>query len=114
MVQQLEGSKLQLEECIAAVFKHRQQIREMDKQITELLQADIVNKCVYERDQWEMWSNVETERRNISQFEEEKQQGAVLLERAKRKQEAHLTKITSEISSTRSQQQELLQEEATL
>lgn len=50
--QQLEGSKLQLEECIATVFKHRQQIREMDKQITELLQADIVNKCVYERDHW--------------------------------------------------------------
>lgn len=57
---------------------------------------------------------METERRNISQFEEQKQHRAVLLERAKRKQEAHLTKITSEISSTRSEQQELLQEEAAL
>lgn len=112
--QQLDRSELQLEECIASIVKHSKEIKEMDKLIAELLEADTINKRVFERDQEEMCSNMETERKSISHFEEEKRRLMVLLEGAKRKQEECVAKMTSDIVSTRRRYQELRQEEAAL
>ncbi|XP_070844573.1 coiled-coil domain-containing protein 175 [Chaetodon trifascialis] len=112
--QQLERSKLQLEDRIASIVKHRKEIKEMDKQIADLLEADTINRRVFERNQEEMCSNVDTEKRNISHLEEEKRQATRLLDEAKRKQEEHVAKMTSDIRSVRRRYQELQQEEAAL
>ncbi len=112
--QQLERSKLQLEERIASIVKHSKEIKEMDKQITELLEADTINRRVFERSQEEMCGSVDTEKKNISQLEEEKRRVRRLLEEAKRKQEEHVAKMSSDISDTRRRHQELRQEEAAL
>lgn len=112
--QQLEHSRQQLEERIATIVQYSKEIKEMDKQLTELLEADTINKRMFERDQEEMNSNMDTEWRNISHFEEEKRHLTGLLEGAKRKQEEYVTKMTSDIDSARRRYQELRQEEATL
>lgn len=112
--QQLERSKLQLEKRIASIVKHSKEIKDMDKQITELLEADTINKRVFERDQEEMCTNMDTEWRNISHFEEEKMRLTRLLEGAKRKREEYVAKMTSDIGSARRRYQELRQEEAAL
>lgn len=112
--QQLERSRLQLEERIAFIVKHRKEIKEMDKQITELLEADAINRHMFERNQEEMCGDVDTEKRNVSHFEEEKRQVTTLLEEAKKKQEEHVAKMTSDIRSVRRRYQELRQEEAAL
>lgn len=111
---QLEQSKLQLEECIATTIKHSKEIKEMDKLITELLEADTLNKRVFERAQEEMGSNMDTEKRSICHFEEEKSRLMALLEGVKRKQEEHVAKMTSDIGRTRRRYQKLRQEEAAL
>ncbi|XP_070782976.1 coiled-coil domain-containing protein 175 [Enoplosus armatus] len=112
--QQLERSKLQLEERIASIVKHSKEIKEMDKQIVELLEVDTINKRVFERNQEEMCGSVDTEKKNISHLEEEKRQLRGLLEEAKRRQEEHVAKMTSDISNTRGRYLELQQEEAAL
>ncbi|KAM9363885.1 uncharacterized protein ccdc175 [Symphorus nematophorus] len=112
--QQLQRSKLQLEERIASIVRHSQEIKEMDKQITELLEADTINKRIFERNQEEVSHNMDAEKRNISQYEEEKRCLMGLLEEAKGKQEEHMAKMTSDIGSTRRRYEELLQEKATL
>ncbi|KAI3352254.1 hypothetical protein L3Q82_005233 [Scortum barcoo] len=69
--QQLERSKLQLEERIASIVRHSKEIKEMGKQIQELLEADTINtinRRVFERNQEEMCGNVHTEKKNISPF----------------------------------------------
>ncbi|XP_059199475.1 trichohyalin [Centropristis striata] len=112
--QQLERSKLQLEERIASIVKHGKQIKEMDKQIAELREVDTITKRVFERNQEELSDNMDTEKKNISQLEEEKSRLTWLLEEETRKQEEHVEKMTSEISSTRRRYQELREEEAAL
>lgn len=112
--QQLERSRQQLEERIATIVQYSKDIKEMDKQLTELLEADTINNRMFERDQEEMNSNMDTECRNISHFEEEKRRLTGLLEGAKRKQEEYVTKMTSDIDSARRRYQELRQEEAAL
>ncbi|KAM7418526.1 hypothetical protein PAMA_015912 [Pampus argenteus] len=112
--QQLERSKLQLEERIASIVKHSSEIKEMDKQIRELIEANTINKRVFERSQEELCGNVDVEKKNISHLEEEKKQLSRLLEEAKRTQQEHVAKMTSDISSTRRRYEELRQEEARL
>ncbi|AWP06332.1 putative coiled-coil domain-containing protein 175 [Scophthalmus maximus] len=112
--QQLERSELQLAERIASVVKHNREIKEMDKQIRELLEADTINKCVFERNQEELCANVDTEKKNIRQLEEEKSMLRRLLEEGKRKQEEHMAKTTARISGTRRRYEELRREEAML
>ena len=112
--QQLGRSKLQLEECIASIVKHSKEIKQMEKEITDLQEADTINKRVFERNQEEMCGNMDAEKRNISHFEEEKRRLTGLLEEVKGKQEGHVAKMTSDIVSTRRRHEELLQEEATL
>ncbi|XP_051242307.1 coiled-coil domain-containing protein 175 [Dicentrarchus labrax] len=112
--QQLERSKLQLEERIASIVKHSKEIKEMDKQIGEILEVDTINQRVFERNQEEMCGNVDTEKKNISHFEEEKRRLRRLLDETKRKQEEHVAKMTSDIASTRRRYQELRQEETAL
>ncbi|XP_040891661.1 coiled-coil domain-containing protein 175 [Toxotes jaculatrix] len=112
--QQLERSRLQLEERIASIVKHSKDIKEMDKQIRELLEADTINKRVFERNQEELCGNVDTERKNISHLEEEKSRLKRLLEEAKRMQEEYMAKMTADISNTRMRYEELQQEEAAL
>ncbi|XP_035515483.1 coiled-coil domain-containing protein 175 [Morone saxatilis] len=112
--QQLERSKLQLEERIASIVKHSKEIKEMDKQIRDTLEADTINQRVFERSQEEMCGNVDTEKKNIRHFEEEKKRLRRLLEETKRKQEEHVAKMTSDIASTRRRYEELQQEEAAL
>ncbi|XP_029295694.1 coiled-coil domain-containing protein 175 [Cottoperca gobio] len=112
--QQLEQSKLQLEERIASVVKHSKGIKEMDKQIRELLETDTITKRVFERNQEELFDNVDTGKKNIGHFEEEKRRLMKLSEEAKRKQEEHVAKMTTDISNTRRRYQELRQEEASL
>ncbi|XP_073328409.1 uncharacterized protein ccdc175 [Pagrus major] len=112
--QQLEQSKLRLEERIASIVKHSMEIKEMNKQVTEHLEANTINKRVFERNQEEMYGDVDTEKKNVSHFEEEKGRLTMLLEKAKTKQEEHVAKMTSDIGSTRKRYQELRQEEDTL
>ncbi len=112
--QQLERSKLQLEERVASIVKHSQEIKEMDKQIAERLEANTINKHIFERNQEELCDNVSTGKRDISHLKEEKMRLTMLLEEAERKQEEHVAKMTSDISSTRRRYQELRQEEAAL
>lgn len=114
VVQQLQKSKLQLDERVACIVKHRKEIGEMDEQITALRQASTVNKRMFERDLQEMSSNMETQRRTIVHFEEEKKQFAELLDTVRNKQEEYVAKLTSDIRSTRRRYQELLQEETAL
>nr|XP_046259277.1 coiled-coil domain-containing protein 175 [Scatophagus argus] len=112
--QQLERSRLKLEERITSIVKHSKEIKEMNRQMTELLEANTINKRIFEKNQEEMCSNVNAEKSNIHRFEEEKRRLTVLLEEAKRKQKQHVAKMTSDISSTRRRYQELQQEEAAL
>lgn len=112
--QELERSRQQLEERIATIVQYSKEIKEMDKQLTELLEADTINNRMFERDQEEMNSNMDTEWRNISHYEEEKRRLTGLLEGAKRKQEEYVAKMTSDIDSARRRYQELRQEEAAL
>ncbi|XP_060939554.1 golgin subfamily A member 6-like protein 24 [Limanda limanda] len=112
--QQLERSGLQLEERVASVVKHNKEIRAMDKQMRELLQADTINKRMFERNREELWGNVDTERENIRHLEEERNGLRRLLEEAKREQEEHMAKINSGITSTRRRYKELRREEAAL
>ncbi|XP_018556551.1 LOW QUALITY PROTEIN: cingulin-like protein 1 [Lates calcarifer] len=112
--QQLERSKMQLEERIASIVKHSKEIKEMDKQIKELLEADTINKRVFERNQEELCGNMDAEKKNISHLEEEKSRLKRLLEEAKAKQEEHVAKMTSDISNARSRFEELRQEQAAL
>lgn len=109
--EQLERSKLQLEERIASIVRHSKEIKEMDKQIGELVEADTINRRVFNRNQQELSGNVDTENRNIRHLEEEKEQLSKLLEDAKRKQEEHFKKMTSDISNLRRRYEELRQEE---
>ncbi|XP_071361796.1 coiled-coil domain-containing protein 175 [Trachinotus anak] len=112
--QQLERSKLQLEESIASIVKHRKEIKEMDKQTQELLEADTINQRVFERNQEELSGNMDTEKKNINHLQEEKSRLRRLLEEEKGKQEEHVAKMTSDISNTRRRYEELRQEEAAL
>ncbi|XP_033480791.1 uncharacterized protein ccdc175 [Epinephelus lanceolatus] len=112
--QQLERSKLQLEECVSSIVKHSKEIKEMDKQNKELLEVDTITKRVFQRNQEELCDNMDTEKKNISNFEEEKKWLTRLLEEEKRKQEEHVAKMTSEISITWRRYEELRQEETAL
>lgn len=112
--QQLRQSKLQLEERIAFIVKHSKEINELDKQITELLEADTTNKRMFERNHEEICDNVDTEKKNISECEEEKRRLAELLEESKRMQKEHVRKMEEDISSTWRRYEELQQEQATL
>lgn len=110
--QQLLRSKLQLEERIASIVKNSKEIKEMDKQIRELLEADMINKRVFDSNQEELCSNMNTEKKNISHLEAEKSRLRTLLEEAKTKQEEYVAKMTSDISNARRRYEELQQEEA--
>lgn len=112
--QQLERSKLQLEERIASIVKHRKQIKEMDRQVRELLEADTINQRLFQRNQEELCGNMDTEKKNVSHLEEERDKLRRLLEEEKRRQEEHVAKMTSDISSTRRRYEELRREEAAL
>ncbi|XP_068445170.1 coiled-coil domain-containing protein 175 [Clinocottus analis] len=112
--QQLEQTKLQLEERIASVVKHSKEIKEMDKQIKDLLEAKMITKRVFERNQAELCNIVDTEKTNIRHFEEEKRRLSKLLEEAKRRQEEHVAKMNLDISNTRMRYYKLQQEETTL
>ncbi|XP_039660443.1 coiled-coil domain-containing protein 175 [Perca fluviatilis] len=112
--QQLQRSKLQLEERISSIVKHSKEIKEMDKQIGELLQAEIITKRVLERNQDELCDNVDTEKKNICHYEAEKRQLMRLLEEGKRKQEEHVAKMSADIGNTKARYQELQREEAAL
>ncbi|KAM9314781.1 uncharacterized protein ccdc175 [Pholidichthys leucotaenia] len=111
---QLERSKLQLEECVSSIVKHNRKIKEMEKQIRELLETDTINKCMFERDQEELCGSVNAEKKNVSQFQEQKRQLRQLLEEEKRKQEEHVSKMKSDISNTRREYEELWREEAAI
>lgn len=112
--QQLEQSKLQLEERIASIVRLSKETKDMNKQIAELLEATTINTRMFERNQEEMYGDVDTEKKNVSHFEEEKGRLTRLLEKAKRKQEEHVAKMNSDIGSTRRRYQELRQEEDSL
>lgn len=111
---QLERSKLQLEERIASIVKHRKEMKEMDEQIRQLLETDIINRGHFENNLRELNSHLDTEKKTIAQFEDEKEQLSLQLEEAKRKQEEHEAKISSDISSTRRRYEQLRIEEAAL
>lgn len=112
--QQLQKSKLQLDECVASIATHRKEIREMDEQVTALWQASALNQRLLERDLQQMSSTMEAQRRTLVHLEEEKEQLAELLETARSQQEERVAKLTSDIRSSKRRYQELLQEEAAL
>lgn len=112
--QQLQKSKLQLDERVASIATHRKEIREMDEQVTALWQASALNQRLLERDVQQMSSTMEAQRRTLVHLEEEKKQLAELLETARSQQEERVAKLTSDIRSSKRRYQELLQEEAAL
>ncbi|XP_041839217.1 interaptin-like [Melanotaenia boesemani] len=112
--QQLERSKLQLEERIAGIVKHSKGTKEMEKEIKELQEADAINRLVFKRNQEELCIDMNAEKKNISQSEEEKRQLCQLLEEAAQRQKEHVAKMTLDISKIRSRYEELLEEEAAL
>ncbi|XP_031140325.1 coiled-coil domain-containing protein 175 [Sander lucioperca] len=112
--QQLQRSKLQLEERISSIVRHSKEIKEMDKQIGELLQAEIITKRVFERNREELCDNVDAEKKNICHYEAEKRRLTRLLEEGKRKQEEHVAKMSADIGNAKTRYQELQREEATL
>ncbi|XP_034543915.1 coiled-coil domain-containing protein 175 [Notolabrus celidotus] len=112
--QQLEQSKLQLEERIASIVKHSKEINEMDKLIGELLEADTINKRMFEINQEEICGNVDTKRKNISYYEEEKMRLTTLLKESKKMQEEHVHNTESDISTTWRRYKELQHEQAAL
>lgn len=111
---QLEKSKLQLEERIASIVRHKNEVNEMNQQIEDLREADRINKRVFERDQDELCGNMDVERQHMKAFEDEKMQLQKLLEETKRKQEEHVKKMTADIKGTWRKYKELQKEEATL
>lgn len=110
----LQRSRLQLEERIITIIKHSKEIKDMDQQICELVEADTVNKHIFERNQKELFGNVDTEKKNIRQFGEERRRLTLLLEGAKREQQEQVAKMTSEISNNRKRYEELRKEETKL
>ncbi|XP_041641883.1 coiled-coil domain-containing protein 175-like [Cheilinus undulatus] len=114
VTQQLERSKLQLEERNASIIRHSKETNKMEQQIRELQEDCTINKRVFERNQEEICGNKDTKKKNISHFEEEKMRITELLKEAKRKQEEHVQKMSNDISSTRRRYEELCQEEAAL
>lgn len=112
--QRLQKSKLQLDERVASVARHRKEIGEMDEQILVLRQASAVNQRLFQRDLQEMRSTMEAQGSTVAHLEEEKKQLAELLETARSQQEECAAKMTSDIRSTERRYQELLQEEAAL
>lgn len=111
---QLEWSRLQLEERIASIIKHGREIKEMEKQVKELKETDVINKRLVERNQEELRSNMDAGEKNVGWLQEEKEQLLQLLKEAKRKQEEHIEKMTSDISSTQRRYEELLQKKEAL
>ncbi|XP_026158953.1 myosin-13 [Mastacembelus armatus] len=112
--QQLQRSKRQLEDRIASIVKNSTEIKEMDRQITELLEANVINNRVFERNQKELCGNMDIEMKKLSYLEEENSCLGRLLEEAKREQEAYVAKMNSDISKTRRRYQELQCEEMVL
>ncbi|KAM4603930.1 uncharacterized protein ccdc175 [Polymixia lowei] len=110
---QLERSRLQLEERIASIIKHRNKIGEMEEEIRQLLETNI-NKGLFQKSLEELHSQLDMKKKNICQFEEEKVRLSWLLEEAKREQEEHVGKASCHISDTRRRYQELQQEEVAL
>lgn len=112
--QQLEWSRLQLEECIASIVLHSKDVRKMEKEIEELQVAEISARRALERSREELRRDMETAKEKISQYEEDKRRFSQLLEEAKGRHEEHVEKMRSEISHTKMRYEELLQEEAEL
>ncbi|XP_058497464.1 protein Daple-like [Solea solea] len=112
--QQLERSKLRLEERIASVVKHSKEIKEMDQQLKELWEFETINKRVFEKNQEELSHNMNTEKKNLCHLEEEKSRLQRLLEKTKRVQEEHVVNLSSRISTTMRRYEQLRQEEAML
>ncbi|XP_068178441.1 coiled-coil domain-containing protein 175 [Antennarius striatus] len=112
--QKLKQSKLQLEEHIASIVKHRTEIKKMNKQIAALQEAETINKRVFVINREEMNMSVNTEKGNIIHFEEEKRRLKILLDEARKSQEEHMLKMTSDINIAKRRYQELQQEEALL
>lgn len=114
VVQLLQKSKLRLDQRVACISNHRKEMREMEEQMAALWQASVLNKSMLERELQEMSTSMEAHGRTIDHFEEQKKQLAELLDTGRRKQEEHVTKLTSDTRSTKRRYQELLQEEAAL
>lgn len=112
--QQLHKSKLQLDQRLASIARHRKEIREMDEQITALWEASTVNRRLFESDLQEMSNTMEAQRRTIVTLEEEKKQLHKLLEAARSQQEERVAQLISDIRSTKRRYQEFLQKETAL
>ncbi|XP_017287962.1 myosin-2 [Kryptolebias marmoratus] len=112
--QQLERSKLQLEERIASIVVYSKDIKKIEKEIEELREAEAITRRVFERNQEELLKDLETTKDKISQGEEDKRRFSQLLVETKSWQEEHVEKMTSDISHARRRYEELLQEETAL
>ncbi|XP_037546374.1 trichohyalin-like [Nematolebias whitei] len=112
--QQLEWSRLQLEECIASIVVHSKDVRKMEKETEELQEAEISTRRAFERNREELRRDMESAKEKISQYEEDKRRFSQLLEEAKSRHEEHVEKMRSDISHTKRRYEELLQEEAEL
>ncbi|XP_076001775.1 uncharacterized protein ccdc175 [Genypterus blacodes] len=110
----LERSKVQLEERVASIVKHRKERIEMEEQSRHLQQTDLIHRGHFENHLRELKSLLDAEKKTVAQFEEEKQRISLQLEEARRKQEEREAKISSETSSTRRRYEHLQREEASL
>ncbi|CAG5945380.1 unnamed protein product [Menidia menidia] len=111
---QLGRSKRRLEERVASIVKHGKEIKEMERQVQELRQADAINRRVSQRNQEEACGDLEAEKKSVCLLQEEKKRLCRLLEERRRTQEAHAADMSSRVSATRRRHQELLREEAAL
>lgn len=112
--QQLEWSRLQLEECVASILLHGNDLRRMEKELEELREEEVRTRRALERSREEHRRDAEAAKAKIGQYEEDKRRFAQLLEEAKAGHEEHVEKTRSDISHAKRRYEELLQEEAEL
>lgn len=114
VLQRLRQSELQLEEQVAAVARHHEEMKETDALVSELVEVDAASRCIFKKSREELCANIDTEKKNVARSEEETRRLLRLLEEAKREHQEHLTSMTSEISNTRRRLEHLRLEEAEL
>ncbi|XP_033829246.1 centromere-associated protein E [Periophthalmus magnuspinnatus] len=110
----MEKSRMQLEECIASIVRHKKEIIEMEKQIEGLKEDDVINKRVFERDQKEFCGSIDVQKQNTKALEDEQRQLQKNLKEQKNTQEEYVKKMTANIKFTWRRVKELQTEDATL
>ncbi|XP_046907358.1 coiled-coil domain-containing protein 18 [Hypomesus transpacificus] len=110
----LEKSRQRLEERIASIAKYKIEMREMEDEIKQLLEANIVNEDLFQRNQEELHGQLSKEKKSIAMYEVEKEGLCQSLDKLKRDHEHYVKEINADITTTRERYTQLRQEEEKL